>query len=104
MTAIRRGVSNSAFVLEHNRRRIVVLFGVIALAIVLFGARDIVDGAIGFVGLNPALILHLSFALLFLIIPFGALFWFISRPRKYTVSPDSPQIVLGFENCRGQPD
>jgi cell division protease FtsH len=104
MTAIRRGVSNSAFVLEHNRRRIVVLFGVIALAIVLFGARDIVDGAVGFVGAIPALIVQLGFAVLFLIVQFGALFWFISRPRKYTVTPDSPQIGLGFENYRGQPD
>ena len=30
--------------------------------------------------------------------------WFLSRPRKYTVTPDDPQIGLSFENYRGQPD
>ena len=35
---------------------------------------------------------------------FGALMWFMSRPRTYTVTPDKPQIGLSFENYRGQPD
>ena len=30
--------------------------------------------------------------------------WFLSRPRKYTVKPDDPQIGMTFENYRGQPD
>ena len=34
----------------------------------------------------------------------GSLFWFLSRPRKYTVTPDDPQIGMSFENYRGQPD
>jgi cell division protease FtsH len=104
MTVIRRGVSNTAFFLEHNRRRMVLLFGVLALAILLFGARELVDAGVSLVGATPALIVQLSFAVLFLIVQFGALFWFISRPRKYTVTPDDPQIGLGFENYRGQPD
>ncbi|HEY3523526.1 MAG TPA: AAA family ATPase [Candidatus Limnocylindrales bacterium] len=104
MTDIRRGVSNTAFFLEHNRRRMVVLFGLVAAAIVLFGAAELVDAGIGFIGFIPALIIQLGFAVLFLIVQFGALFWFISRPRKYTVTPDDPQIGLGFENYRGQPD
>ncbi len=104
MTVIRRGVSNTAFVLEHNRRRIVVVFALLALVVAIVGARDLVTGAVGFVGLLPALIVQLGFAVLFLIVQFGALFWFLSRPRKYTVTPDDPQIGLGFENYRGQPD
>jgi cell division protease FtsH len=104
MTVIRRGVSNTAFFLEHNRRRMVVLFGVVALAIVLFGARDLVDAGVSLVGATPALLVQLGFAVLFLIVQFGALFWFISRPRKYVVRPDDPQIGLGFDNYRGQPD
>src|SRR5438128_2984083 len=39
-----------------------------------------------------------------MIVQFGALMWFLSRPRTYTVTPDSPQIGLSFENYRGQPD
>ena len=39
-----------------------------------------------------------------MIFQFGILFWFLSRPRKYTVTPDDPQIGLSFENYRGQPD
>ncbi|HEU4673151.1 MAG TPA: AAA family ATPase [Candidatus Limnocylindrales bacterium] len=104
MTVIRRGVSNTAFFLEHNRRRMVLLFGVLAVAIVLFGARDLVDAGVSLVGATPALLVQLGFAVLFLIVQFGALFWFISRPRKYVVRPDDPQIGLGFENYRGQPD
>ncbi|MDE3113732.1 MAG: ATP-binding protein, partial [Chloroflexota bacterium] len=30
--------------------------------------------------------------------------WFLSRPRTYTVTPDSPQIDLSFDKYRGQPD
>lgn len=30
--------------------------------------------------------------------------WFLSRPRKYTVKPDDPQIGQTFEDYRGQPD
>jgi cell division protease FtsH len=39
-----------------------------------------------------------------MIVQFGALMWFMSRPRTYTVTPENPQIGLSFENYRGQPD
>ncbi|HEU4572585.1 MAG TPA: AAA family ATPase, partial [Candidatus Limnocylindrales bacterium] len=102
--AVQRGMSTTAYVLEHNRRRIVLLFGVVALAIVLFGARDLVEAGIGFLGAAPLLVVQLGFAMLFLIVQFGGLMWFLSRPRKYVVTPDTPQIGLSFENYRGQPD
>jgi cell division protease FtsH len=39
-----------------------------------------------------------------MVVQFGVLMWFMSRPRTYTVTPDQPQIGLSFENYRGQPD
>ncbi len=104
MTSIRRGVSNTAFFVEHNRRRMLVLFGIIAAALVVFGAQKLVTAGVALVGAAPLLVIQLGFAMLFLIVQFGALFWFLSRPRKYVVTPDDPQIGLGFENYRGQPD
>jgi cell division protease FtsH len=35
---------------------------------------------------------------------FWGLMYFLSRPRTYTVTPDSAQIGLSFESYRGQPD
>ena len=51
----------------------------------------------------PAFALQLSFALLHHL-PVRDPVWFLSRPRKYTVTPDDPQIGMSFENYRGQPD
>ena len=48
--------------------------------------------------------IQLSFAAFYLVFQFGILFWFLSRPRKYTVTPDDAQIAMRFENYRGQPD
>ena len=44
------------------------------------------------------------FVAFLIIFQFGILFWFLSRPRKYTITPDDPQIGMTFENYRGQPD
>src|SRR5438552_10516002 len=52
----------------------------------------------------PALVIQLLFLLVAGIAQFAGLMWFLSRPRTYTVTPDSPQIGLTFENYRGQPD
>ena len=41
---------------------------------------------------------------MFGIFQFVGIMWFLSRPRKYTVKPDDPQIGMTFENYRGQPD
>src|SRR5205085_42275 len=52
----------------------------------------------------PILVVQLFFAMFYLVAQFGFLMWFLSRPRKYVVTPDSPQIGLSFNNYRGQPD
>ena len=42
----------------------------------------------------PALAIQLGFALMFGIFQFVGIMWFLSRPRKYTVKPDDPQIGM----------
>ncbi|MDQ3871235.1 MAG: AAA family ATPase [Chloroflexota bacterium] len=104
MTALRSSLSTAAFVLEHNRRRLLILFGIVALILLLFGARRVFEGLVGFLGSAPGLVLLLLFYAFAMIFQFGVLMWFLSRPRKYVVTPDNPQIGLSFENYRGQPD
>ena len=48
--------------------------------------------------------MQLTFAATYIVFYFGLIFWFLSRPRKYTVTPEDPQIGLSFDDYRGQPD
>ena len=52
----------------------------------------------------PALALQLSFAFIFIGAQFFMMFYLLSRPRKYTVTPEDVQIGVGFDSYRGQPD
>ena len=90
--------------LEHNKRRLLILLGVIGLALFFWGIRTVFEGLAALVGQAPGLVVTLLFYAFAMIVQFGALMWFLSRPRTYTVTPDSPQIGLSFENYRGQPD
>jgi cell division protease FtsH len=91
-------------IIEVNRTRLVLLFGLLALLISSAGVGALMRSTVSFITLVPLLAVQLSFAVLFMIVQFGALFWFLSRPRKYVVTPDDPQIGFSFENYRGQPD
>ena len=94
-----------AYVIWHNRRRLVVLFGVISLWIFFAGSvRDFLTSIADLIGALPSLVIGLLFSAFALIAQFGVLMWFLSRPRTYTVTPDDPQIGLSFESYRGQPD
>jgi cell division protease FtsH len=93
-----------AYVIEVNARRVLVAFGLLLVLVLLVGARDLVDGLFGLVGALPFLAIQLLFASFALIAQFAVLMWFLSRPRKYVVTPDNPQIGLSFDNYRGQPD
>src|SRR6266850_7046950 len=94
----------SAFVLEHNLRRLVILAIVFALAVFFFTFRGIFEGILGLIQQAPQLLVTLLFYAFAMIVQFGALMWFMSRPRTYTVTPDNAQIGLSFDNYRGQPD
>ena len=52
--------------------------------------------ALGFIG-------RLLFAVLFMVVQFGALFWFISRTRVETIKPGDPKQVT-FDDYWGQPE
>src|SRR6267142_2585095 len=94
----------AAFVLEHNLRRLMILAIVIALAVFFFTVRGIFDGILGLIAQAPQLLVTIVFYAFAMIVQFGALMWFMSRPRTYVVTPDSAQIGLSFNNYRGQPD
>ncbi len=96
--------ATSAYVLEKNRRRLLILFLVIAGIVALFGARAVFEGLVSLIGQAPSMLVLLVFYAFLMIFQFGAMMWFLSRPRKYVVTPESPQIGLSFESYRGQPD
>ncbi|MBA2371396.1 MAG: AAA family ATPase [Chloroflexi bacterium] len=96
--------TTSAYVLEKNRRRLLILLLVIGGVVALFGARAVFEGIASLIGQAPGMLVLLLFYAFAMIFQFGAMMWFLSRPRQYVVTPDSPQIGLSFANYRGQPD
>jgi cell division protease FtsH len=104
MASMQTALGNTAYVLDHNKKRLLILFIVVGGAIGLYGIRGIFQGILDMIGQAPQLLVLLLFYSFMMIVQFGALMWFMSRPRTYTVTPENPQIGLSFENYRGQPD
>src|SRR5688572_11968840 len=104
MASVQTALGNTAYVLDHNKKRLLILFIILGGAIGLYGIRGIFQGILDMIGQAPQLLVLLLFYAFAMIVQFGALMWFLSRPRTYTVTPDSPQIGLSFDNYRGQPD
>ena len=104
MTRIRNVVSSTAYFLEKNRGRAVILFAALTLFVMLNSAHAVVEGIIGLIGVLPALAVQLSFAVVFIGAQFFMMFYWLSRPRKYVVTPDDVQIGVNFDSYRGQPD
>ena len=101
---IRGAAATSAYVADKNRGRAFILFGIIGAALVIFGVRAVLEGAVGIVGFLPMLAIQMAFAVVYIVFYFGVIFWFLGRPRKYVVLPDDHQVGLGFDQYRGQPD
>jgi cell division protease FtsH len=93
-----------AFIITTNRRRLILLMAVIGSVLLAVGAASLMSGVGTIIGTLPQMAVSLTFAATYIIFQFGILFWFLSRPRKYTVTPDDAQIAMRFENYRGQPD
>jgi cell division protease FtsH len=104
MNRVRRFGSNLAFVWNKNLWRLFTVLLIFAVLITLNGTVAVVSSAFSFILSAPALAIQLGFALTFGILQFAGIMWFLSRPRKYTIKPDDPQIGMTFENYRGQPD
>src|SRR6266508_1175625 len=99
-----RMLDHGAYMWERNRRRLLILLVIMTLAVVVFGVRGLIEGLVGLIAQAPSMLVLLLFYAFAMIAQFGVLMWFLSRPRTYTVTPDSPQINLPFNNYRGQPD
>jgi cell division protease FtsH len=104
MASVQSTLHTTAYVLDHNKKRLLVLFVIGFVALSLYGIRGIFQGILDMIGQAPQLLVLLLFYSFMMIVQFGALMWFMSRPRTYTVTPDSPQIGLSFDSYRGQPD
>jgi cell division protease FtsH len=53
-------------------------------------------------GMGAALLFQLFFAVFFMIVQFGALFWFLGRGRTYWVKPG--ETGVGFKDYKGNPE
>ncbi len=104
MNRIRTFGANLNFIWNKNLIRLLIVLGVATALIAANGTVQFLENVFGMIGAITAFALQLSFAASYIIFQFGILFWFLSRPRKYTVTPDDPQIGLSFDNYRGQPD
>jgi cell division protease FtsH len=104
MTAVRNFASHLGFVWNKNLFRLLIVLAVLTALIASSGTVAFLQDVLGIIASAPAFALQLSFAAFYLIIQFGFLFWFLSRPRKYVVTPDDKQIGMSFADYRGQPD
>ena len=99
-----RMIDHGAFMWERNRRRLLFLAVLLTVGVVAFGARGIIEGFFGLLGQLPSILFGFIYAATFMVVQFGALMWFLARPRQYTITPDNPQVGLSFASYRGQPD
>ena len=104
MNRFRRFGANMAFIWNKNLWRLFTVLLIFAVLIALNGTVMVLSSAFSFLLSAPALAIQLGFALAFGIFQFAGIMWFLSRPRKYTIKPDDPQIGMSFANYRGQPD
>jgi cell division protease FtsH len=104
MSRLRGLGAHLAFIWDRNLFRLLIVLAILAALVAANGTIQVLQMGLGVLGSAPAFALQLSFAAFYLIVQFGFLFWFLSRPRKYVVTPDDPQIGLSFADYRGQPD
>ena len=83
MTRVRNFASATAYFLEKNRGRAVLLFGLLTVFVLLNSMHALIDAVIGLVGFLPAFAIQLSFAVVFIGAQFFMMFYWLSRPRKY---------------------
>jgi len=101
---VRNAASGTSYFLSKNRMRFVILLAVVTFLILQNSVHTLIASLINLLGVLPALALQLSFAIVFIGAQFFMMFYFLSRPRKYTVTPEDVQIGVNFDSYRGQPD
>ncbi|MGH2371835.1 MAG: AAA family ATPase, partial [Chloroflexota bacterium] len=78
------------------------IFWLIILAAFFFWFLPNAETAMPFVLYGFYLVFQLLFAIMFMVVQFGALFYFLSRGRTYWVMPG--ETGIGFKDYRGQSD
>lgn len=96
--------SNLGYFWAKNRWRLLAVLLIFTFLVALNGTLTVVNSLFSFLTSAPFLAIQLGFALMFGILQFAGIMWFLSRPRRYTIKPDDPQIGISFEDYRGQPD
>ncbi len=104
MKRLGRMGSNLTFIWNKNLWRLLAVLAILTVLIALNGTVMVVSSFFSFLTSAPALAIQLGFALAFGILQFAGIMWFLSRPRRYTIKPDDPQIGMSFADYRGQPD
>lgn len=74
----------------------------LGLALLLFGWTRVNPDVMNMIALAFTVLVQLLFAVLFMVVQFGALFWFISRTRTVVIKPGDPKSVT-FSDYWGQP-
>ncbi len=74
----------------------------LGLALLLYGWTRLNPDVMNLFGLAFSILVQLLFAVLFMVVQFGALFWFISRTRTVVIKPGDPKAVT-FADYWGQP-
>ncbi len=74
----------------------------LGLALMLLGWTRVNPDVMNMIGLVLGFLANLVFAMLFMVVQFGALFWFISRTRTVVIKPGDPKAVT-FDDYWGQP-
>jgi len=104
VSRVRGFFSGTTYFMGKNRGRAVVLLAILTILVVQYSTQALVAGVVALMGLLPVLAVQLSFAVVFIGAQFFMMFYFLSRPRKYTVTPEDVQIGVNFDSYRGQPD
>ena len=79
MASMQTALGNTAYVLDHNKKRLLILFIVVGGAIGLYGIRGVFQGILDLIGQAPQLLVLLLFYSFMMVVQFGVLMWFMSR-------------------------
>ncbi len=86
--------------LARSWKKLLIL--AIVLAIIWFGIAPNIGGWLQYIAYGFFMLFQLLFAVLFMVVQFGALFWFLARGRTYWVKPG--ETGVGFQDYRGNPE
>jgi cell division protease FtsH len=89
--------------LKKSGKLLLILAGILGFLLWQNGPAGTLALVTGLLQSAPFFAFQLAFAAMYMVFQFGILFWFISRPRKYTVEPGD-KSHLSFNDYRGQPD